>query len=290
MAKRIREHLRSNVVGYVAIFLFAIGGTAYATHPGGANTISSGDIIDEQVKAADIDNSAVRTFEIRDGDVKGVDIADSTIASVDIQNGQVRTADVADDTTGGALTGTDIANTNSLGSPEIGGLGGGDVTDNSLTGADVDESSLNLSSHFAAGSATGSCNDDGETGTACASTSITLDQPGRLLLNGSGEWYTFALDDTFGGPGAPTDLTDRVHGRCELRVDGGQIGASQNMGEFSADAPAANHPFPHSGAVSLTALSGALGAGAHTVDVFCTEVDGDLDWTDINLTAIRADD
>ncbi len=41
MSRAIRQHLRSNVVGYIALFCFAMGGTAYATHPGGANTAAS---------------------------------------------------------------------------------------------------------------------------------------------------------------------------------------------------------------------------------------------------------
>jgi hypothetical protein len=42
----------------VLIFI-ALGGTAYASHPGGANTISSGDIIDGQVQNADLGSNAV---------------------------------------------------------------------------------------------------------------------------------------------------------------------------------------------------------------------------------------
>jgi hypothetical protein len=45
----------------------------------------------------------------------------------------VGSAEVGDD----SLTGIDIADTDSLGSPEIGGLGGGDITDESLTGAEL---------------------------------------------------------------------------------------------------------------------------------------------------------
>ncbi len=39
--------------------LIALGGSAYATHPGGANTINSGDIIDGQVQNADLGSNAV---------------------------------------------------------------------------------------------------------------------------------------------------------------------------------------------------------------------------------------
>jgi hypothetical protein len=111
MSIGIGEHLRRNVVGYVGIFLFAIGGTAFATHPGGTNTISSDDIVDGQVRTADLGT------------------------------GQVRPADVAN----GTLTGVEIADNNSLGSAEVGNLAGGDVTDDTLTGDDVDEKSLDTS-------------------------------------------------------------------------------------------------------------------------------------------------
>ena len=97
MSARIRRHIRGNIYGLIALFI-ALGGTAYATHPGGANTISSGDIIDGQVR------------------------------SPDIGTGQVRSDAVADDTTGFALTGTDIANAS---------LTGSDVLDDNLTSADL---------------------------------------------------------------------------------------------------------------------------------------------------------
>ena len=77
MSKRIREHLRSNVVGYVAIFLFAIAGTAYA-----ANTIGSSDIINGQVKSADIGNKQVFSVDVRDGAVTAGKLATAPAASV----------------------------------------------------------------------------------------------------------------------------------------------------------------------------------------------------------------
>jgi hypothetical protein len=53
-SSRVRAHLRNNVVGYVALFFALSGGAAWATHPGGANTISTGDIIDGEVRQPDI--------------------------------------------------------------------------------------------------------------------------------------------------------------------------------------------------------------------------------------------
>jgi formylglycine-generating enzyme required for sulfatase activity len=65
----ISEHIRGNVVGYVALFIALSGGTAWATHEGGANTIGSGDIIDNEVDTPDIRDGAVTTGKLADGAV-----------------------------------------------------------------------------------------------------------------------------------------------------------------------------------------------------------------------------
>ena len=64
MQDRIRNHIRSNVVGYVALFFALSLGTAWASHPGGENTISSADIIDGAVRNADIRNGAVNSPKV----------------------------------------------------------------------------------------------------------------------------------------------------------------------------------------------------------------------------------
>ena len=66
----IRNHLRSNAIGcaigLVALFV-ALGGNAAADHPGGADTISTEDIINGQVHTSDISNSnGVRSDDVRD--------------------------------------------------------------------------------------------------------------------------------------------------------------------------------------------------------------------------------
>ena len=60
MPRKLSVHIRSKAVPYLALF-FAISGTAYATHPGGANTISTVDIINGEVQAADFGTGEVRT-------------------------------------------------------------------------------------------------------------------------------------------------------------------------------------------------------------------------------------
>jgi hypothetical protein len=173
MSARIRAHIRSNVVGYVAIFLFAIGGTAAAVDGPlpGQNQVGSADIIDAEVKTPDLGASAVATGKIADGQVKSADIGGGEVRTADlgagavdsskIADGQVRSADVlnnnltADDLASGSVAGAEvkdaaIANAdvapNSLASGKIldGTLTGVDVANNSLKGADIDEATLDV--------------------------------------------------------------------------------------------------------------------------------------------------
>lgn len=79
------DWIRGNVLGLAAIFL-ALSGTAYATHPGGANTISSGDIID----------NVVRSEDIRDGNVTSADLRTGSVVTGKLADGAVSTAKLAD--------------------------------------------------------------------------------------------------------------------------------------------------------------------------------------------------
>jgi hypothetical protein len=113
MSTRISKHIRSNVLGLVAIFI-ALGGTAYATHPGGADTISSGDIQDNQVFSTDVRNDTLTS---------------GGLGAADLRPDSVGTSEVAND----SLSASDLASS-SVASPE--------VANNSLTGTDIVETSL----------------------------------------------------------------------------------------------------------------------------------------------------
>ena len=89
----IRNHLRSNAigcaVGLVALFV-ALGGNAAADHPGGADTISTEDIINGQVFSNDISNSnGVRSADVRDdtedeGGLAAIDLAANSVGASEI--------------------------------------------------------------------------------------------------------------------------------------------------------------------------------------------------------------
>ncbi|MGH2428163.1 MAG: hypothetical protein ACRDGV_04645 [Candidatus Limnocylindria bacterium] len=116
MGSRIRAHIRSNVVGYVALFFALSMGTAYATHPGGANTISSVDIVDGEVKNKDLAADAVGSGKIADRQVKNADLSIGASSSNTIADRGIKGIDVALDT----LSGEHIAD-GSLGTDELAG-------------------------------------------------------------------------------------------------------------------------------------------------------------------------
>jgi hypothetical protein len=78
MTGRISEHIRSNMVGYLALFV-ALGGTAYA-----AGTVNSGDVVNDSLKSADLKNGrAVKSADVRDDGLGGTDIDEASLEGVD---------------------------------------------------------------------------------------------------------------------------------------------------------------------------------------------------------------
>jgi hypothetical protein len=146
MLRKLSERLSySNVMSTIAVFGVLAGGTAYA-----ANTINSTDIVDGQVKSVDVG----------DGEVKSADVKDESLTTFDVST--FLGADVVD----GTLTGDDVADTSSLGPQDIheealsfnntllasdladDSVGTDEVEDNSLTGADINESTLSLPNSY----------------------------------------------------------------------------------------------------------------------------------------------
>ena len=76
----VRAHIRSNVVGYVALFI-AFSGSAYAIDGAlpGENEVGSADIIDQEVKQQDLGSNSVVSGKILDGQVQGSDLATNAI-------------------------------------------------------------------------------------------------------------------------------------------------------------------------------------------------------------------
>ena len=78
----VRDHLRHNVVGYVALFCFVLGGTAIALP--GKNKVNSADIKPNAVHASDIAKKAVTAAKIAPRSVDGLRVIDKSLSAADI--------------------------------------------------------------------------------------------------------------------------------------------------------------------------------------------------------------
>src|SRR4051812_13626408 len=175
----IAKHIRSNTVGYVAVFL-ALTGTAAALP--GTNSVDSGDIINGQVKTPDLGLEAVKTARLAPNSVNGAKVVDGSLTGTDIADASLVDSNIAPET----LTGREVRD---------GFLTGADVSDNSLTGGDVQESTLEtVPSASLAGigrsasngeSSQGDCDPESSTFVTCVSAGLNLPARARVLLIGT---------------------------------------------------------------------------------------------------------
>ncbi|HKH14785.1 MAG TPA: hypothetical protein VKA47_09040 [Solirubrobacterales bacterium] len=84
--ERIRSHLTyANVMATIAVFLVLSGGTAVALT--GTNTVFTDDIVNDQVKSADVRNDdlakgGLGALDLRAGSVRGSEVLESTLDQV----------------------------------------------------------------------------------------------------------------------------------------------------------------------------------------------------------------
>jgi hypothetical protein len=120
MGNGISQHLRGNVVGYVALF-FALSASAYALP--GTNTVDTGDIVNGQVKTADIGAGQVGTSDLANNSVNSFKVADNAVGTSEVADNSLTGADVDESTlagVGGVMAGkvNDVGSSGStFGSP-----------------------------------------------------------------------------------------------------------------------------------------------------------------------------
>ncbi len=243
MSARLRAHIRSNVIGYVAIFLFAVGGTASATHPGGANTISSGDIIDDEVFTDDVADDTVAG-----GGLGHPDLRVGSVRAPEIANGEVTTSEVLDDTeAGGGLGALDLA-ANAVGISEI--------ADNAVESSEIADNAVGSSEIIISAVASGEIATDGVTASEVAPNAIDADEIEDASVGsaeiatsgvGSAEIAVSAVGSEEVGTNAlrlgdlAIGITDESTANLAGTVNAGSCSAAFNDGLEFGDAPIGSH-------------------------------------------------
>ena len=103
MSSRISDHVGSNVVGYLALFI-ALGGTVYAADKVGSNDIKAGavkskQIGDDKIKSKDIkDEKGVKSRDVKDGGLTEADIAAGSLSGSSIEDDSLSAADIDEST------------------------------------------------------------------------------------------------------------------------------------------------------------------------------------------------
>jgi hypothetical protein len=122
--------MRANVIGYAALFV-ALSGVAYAGTP---NSVVSGDIVNGEVKHADIASNNVRTAEVINDTFAG-----GGLQAVDLRPGSVGSSEVIDDNLAAADLGA-----GSVGQSEIAtdGVAATEIQDNSIDSGEIVDFSL----------------------------------------------------------------------------------------------------------------------------------------------------
>ena len=145
MLATIRPRLTfANVCSFLALLIALSTGGAYA-----ANTISSSDIVNGEVKTKDLGKDAVTGKKLRNNAVHGQDLATDAVVGTKILDGSITLADLADGSVnsakvaGDSLTSSDLA-TGSVGAAEVadGSIANADLAGNAVTGSKVANESL----------------------------------------------------------------------------------------------------------------------------------------------------
>jgi hypothetical protein len=162
MNRKLRTHVRHNLIGYLALFVSLSTGTAWAVEA----TITSADIVDNEIRSADIRNGlGVRGIDVIDEDLTAADLALKSVGASELDPAAFDPSEIGPSVPGepipsglfgirpdaidaseiqdNAVLGVHISN-GTVKSEDIsdGGVTSADVATNSLTGVDIVESSL----------------------------------------------------------------------------------------------------------------------------------------------------
>jgi hypothetical protein len=247
MSSRMRVVIRDQWAGLLALFIVLTGGTAYAV-----DTIGSEDVIDNSLHSRDLkNNQAVRSADVADDSLSGLDLAAGAVGLGELDPNAFAAGDIAVQTEGYGIAPNAVQ--------------GSEVSADTLSGADINEASLDPSSFTRARSAfDDGCNTSETSFTDCAAVSLTLPRAGRVLIEADAIFKISSFDDSTG--------VVTFRGTCRLEVDNATSPIPHStetvVGDTNIDFDNASFD---SFAVGINAVTNALSAGAHTFALSCRD-------------------
>ena len=252
------------VIALVALFV-SLSGVSYGVATG---FIDSREIKNNEVRSRDVRNNEIRTIDLRNNQVRGIDIRNSSVQGRDIALNTVTGTDVNESTLGKVPS---AANADSAATAAHA------TNADNATNATTAQNAANADTVGGIGpdaltigrSALGSC-EPGAAFTNCTTVNLSMPRPGRVLLNAGGQWHS---DDAAG---------TSVRGLCRINLDGNPLTGVTEEGSLSQQTDGNQEQ----ALAGVTSVTGVLPAGDHTFTVACSDDVGDMDFTDVRLSAV----
>ena len=179
MLRHVRRHLSfANVASFLALAIAVGTGSAYA-----ANTVFSTDIVDGEVKSADIAGAAVTNSKLGPNSIGSGKILDATVAHADLANDSVNSANVLNE----SLTSSDLA-TDSVNATEVANnsIDSGEIASDSLLASDLAGASVGASELQDAAVGAAELASNAVSGAKVAGNSLTTADIAGADVNGGG--------------------------------------------------------------------------------------------------------
>jgi hypothetical protein len=243
-----RRPSASLVIACLALFV-ALGGVGYA-----AATIGSGAVIDNSLRSKDVRNNDLRGKDVRTNTLKGGDILESSLGKVPSAASADSAATAAHatnaDNATNATNATNAANAaNATNADTVGGIG---------------PDALTIGRSVSDGCEPGGAFAD------CGSVVLPMPRPGRVLVTMGGQWNS---DDAAGSS---------VRGLCRINRNGNSLTLANSEGSRAHQ----TDNDQEQAMAGVTIVTGVLPAGDQTFSVVCSEEAGDIDFTNVRLSAV----
>ena len=256
LSTRIRRHLQSHVVGYVALFI-ALSGTAIALP--GHKSVKADDLAKNSVRGKSIKPSAVSEKKLRSGSVSSGKIVDGAVIQSKLGDGAVSSGKLADD----------AVDRKKLKAQAV---AGSKIADGAVSSAKVDDGSL-LAADFAPGQLTDAFAESDVPNMSASTSSIY-----PIAYNAPRSGHLLVIASTH----QEIECADACTRRLAIFVDGNRVGGSTRVMQIPTGGGTLTQD------VQLTGFpSGSISQGNHFVEIRVQDTDvGSADDSNNSIAGI----